>query len=177
MTTGIEFVDNVDAVKALLANAAPSFDGEKNLARNDAPNRYVWVYDSISGQPAQGTGGLPPRVLSTDVFRVAVHCWGETLAHALYLRSALATALRKVYGGGNNYRMTDADLVGDRAHTQNGFAVVAKIDIAERLLEVDLAKCGPCMSRLSSLTGRATTFEIESPDAEQGDGWIDAKEP
>lgn len=177
MTTGIEFIDNVEAVKSLLANAAPSFDGEKSIAQSDAPNRYVWVYENISGQAAQGAGGLPPRPLATDVFRVNVHCWGETLAHSLYLRAALATALRKVYGGGNNYRIPDSDILGDRAHTENGFVVVVKIDIAERLLEVDLTKCGPCMSQLSAYSGRANRFEIETPDAEQGDGWIDAKEP
>lgn len=177
MTTGISFVDNMEQVRSLLA-LAPHFEGEKHLERNDFPNRYVWVYETISAQGAQGAGGRPPRPIDGDTFRTNVHCWGKTFAHALYLRQCLATALREVYKGGNAYKLTSTDIVGDRAHTANGYCLVVKIDTFEQLVEVDLTKCGECLAQMDApRTGQANRFEIESPDAEPGDGWIDAKEP
>lgn len=173
MTTGIDFLDRLDEVRIALNVVAPSFEGRKNLERHDVPNRYVWVYTGIGSQAPQGVGGTGARSISTDVFSMDVHCWGSTLAHALKLRQALATALRLVIGG----RITNTDLIGDDAHTTNGYAAVVRVDLQEQLIEADLTKCGACVRDADfGVTARATAVNFKPPVGTQGDGKLEQGE-
>lgn len=157
----------LEEAQALLAGVAPSYTGEKDLLRHDAPRRYVWVLAGASTSGTRAPGGNP-RSLHDDAWSVAVHCWGETLDEAVRLRQCLVTAVRRAVRGAN-YRMGQTTALSDGELSQHGHVLTVQLDIVTPLPEAAL----PQLADMVRPTVRPTTVDIDPGTPAAGDRNLD----
>lgn len=125
--------------------AAGWHEGAEMLAAHDSPPRYVWVPlevrerdrdempippDEASLNPDMGGIEQYGEPVDVDVWRVAVHCWGESRADAWALYRELRRALRAldlmsvVTFAGAQFLRAESGSVLDR-----GAVVVVSLDV------------------------------------------------
>lgn len=78
--------------------ATPHTFGERHLAANAAPPRYVWV-PSVTltrREVATRNTSIDHRPIASTVERCELHCWGQTFAQAWALRCNAWVAIRRL---------------------------------------------------------------------------------
>lgn len=123
-STGVPILDTIAALQAALAQAAPSYDDEKNIPKADAPPRYVWVLGSIPTGFARGNNDL----VGIDVCRLEVHCWGNDKAEAFTLRSYVLTAMARLVGR-PRMKNISTDHRGGEGHANKGWVCILKLEL------------------------------------------------
>lgn len=161
-------VTHLTALQAELAPAAAQLEGEKHLAANDDPPRMVWIVRGVSSRGARAIGGNP-RSLADDTWELEVHVWGRDLDHALALRQALVSAVRKVLCGAN-YLLGAAQVQDQAQHDRYGTLVVQGLTIVTPLPETGAETLEPVTMR----TVRPKTVAIDPGTPVAGDRNLDA---
>lgn len=87
-----------DAIGEELQYVGAYFFGPEHLARNDKPQRYVWVPDTVNVLPVDELG-TDPRVLRVGEHTFSVNLFGATYDDVLAMWAALITATDKALMG------------------------------------------------------------------------------
>lgn len=149
--------DLLDELQAALEPVAKSVTGERELARNHALPRFVFIRRKFKGSGATSIGGNP-RSLRDRTYQVDVVCWGSDENEADRLTLALETASRTVFLG-RNYSLDDGEFVADK-DTDRGVVCVCELLIRVDTPLVRLEVGAPDDERP---TTTATDAEVEKP--------------
>ena len=93
------------AISGRLTNVAPTTLTVRDLANGlVTPHRYVWEPTSIDDATTQRAfRNQNPKLVGTDMFNFAVHCWAATYDDAQAMRLALRQALKEELGARGNF--------------------------------------------------------------------------
>lgn len=92
-----ELASEVEALLVAEGDSTPHAFGEKHLAANNAPPRYVWVPAGTVTRKEVATRTRDDyRPVVSSIERVEVHCWGRSFAQAWALRCNALVAMKRL---------------------------------------------------------------------------------
>lgn len=92
-----ELAAQAQALLVAAGDTTPHFFGEKHLAANYAPPRYVWVPSGTVTRKEIATRTRDDfRPLVSSIERIEVHCWGGSFRQAWNLRCNALVAMKRL---------------------------------------------------------------------------------
>jgi hypothetical protein len=166
MPTGVPIVDIIADVGTLLAVAAPTSTGAKELDRHDAPPRYVWVVTGATSTGASAIGGNP-KSRYDDAWECTVHCQGTTLEQALRLRQFLLRAVRTVMQGAN-FTLGGTTLLTDEEDTHDRHVAIVTLNLRTPMVDA----LASSLADDTKTTVEITDVDLDPGTPVAGDGYL-----